>query len=265
MSISLDKRTELATGAVLTLMKDAADQGVDLGEVSAEVILAVDYSGSMEHLYNNGSVQDVVERCLAMTLTGLDLDGIVPVYPFHSDVLARRDATIENYQGFVQREFTERMGGTNYVPVMNAIIGEVTGTAPAAASPRGRGLSRLRKQHIEAASTGPAETPTLVLFVTDGEPSDSQQAIEVIRQSANLPIFWEFIGIGMQPALLTQLDTMSGRMVDNVGFTEFNPRETDEAAQERWFREALREFILGDPGQSKPSWLAAARAQNIIT
>lgn len=243
MPITLDKQTENAAVALQVTLQKAADRGIDLGEVDAQVILAVDYSVSMASLYKNGAVQDVVERCLALSLTGLDNDGVVPVYPFHSEVLPRRDATAANYRGFVQTQFTEAMGGTNYAPVMERILKDTSHTG-------------LRKW-VRATSAQPP-VPTLVLFVTDGEPRDRSTTRQLIRAASDRPVFWQFIGIGMKPSLLEELDTMSDRVLDNVGFAEYHEvlRTAPDAANQQWFAGALEEFML--------KWIPAARTQGVI-
>lgn len=238
--VDLNKRTETAAGSLISLMKEQADKGVDLGEVSAQVVLVMDYSGSMTHLYNNGSVQDVAEKALAMSLTGLDDDGTVPVHFFHHQALKATSVTAATYSGFVDSWTRGKsMGGTNYAGVIKNVINDATSS--------GGLLGRFGKK-----ASGPAKVPTLVLFVTDGEPSDQSETMQLLQEAADLPIFWQFLGLGYEPRFLKQLDTMGGRTVDNVGLAQAD-NIGDEAA---WFRTALEEFVT--------SWLPAARAAGIV-
>jgi hypothetical protein len=69
MAISLEKRTENATTAVISLLKEEQAKGNDLGDLTAQVILALDFSVSMDGRYKNHEVQELVERSLALTTT----------------------------------------------------------------------------------------------------------------------------------------------------------------------------------------------------
>ena len=70
MSVSLEKRTADAEASVVSLLKREQARGIDLGELVAQVEIAIDFSVSMRHRYRSGEVQTVVERALALSLTG---------------------------------------------------------------------------------------------------------------------------------------------------------------------------------------------------
>ena len=75
-----------------------------------------------------------------------------------------------------------------------------------------------------------------------------------MRQASELPIFWQFVGIGANNyGLLTTLDEMDGRVVDNVGF--FALDDVDRVDDGELYRRLLGEF---------PDWLRAARAARIM-
>ncbi len=247
--VDLTKRTETATASLVSLMKRAQADGVDLGEVSAACVLVMDHSGSMRKLYKNGHVQDIAERVLALSLTGLDDDGDIQVVFFDHKPFPAETVNAGNYAGFVGRwDQGRHYGTTNYADTIATVLGDVpSGGAPA------RGLSRFFKK---TAISGPAAMPTLVFFVTDGAPDSGtkQRVKQLLVDAADKPVFWQFIGVnGFKPTFLEELDEMPGRVVDNVGLTAF---DGESATDEAWFGEVLREFVT--------SWLPAARAAGIV-
>lgn len=247
MSISLEKRTEVAQTSMVNLMKEAADAGLDVDNISAACVLVMDYSGSMDHRYRNGEVQDLAERTLSLALAGLDDDGDIQVYFFHHGVFPAEEVNKENYSGFVDAwARNNSMGGTSYAPVIKEIAESVTG------STQSKGLFRKRQA---ATNNGPTAMPTLVFFVTDGEPSDKAETKKLLQDYSGLPIFWQFLGVGYSPAFLEELDNMGGRVVDNVALTSMEDTSTVEDAT--WFKEMLSEFIT--------SWIPEARKAGIIT
>lgn len=244
MGISLEKRAETAQGAMISLLKESLDKGVDVGDVTAACRLVIDFSGSMAGRYSRGDVQDLAERVLACALAGLDDDGDIQVDYFHHDLAGDQELSLKNYSGAVQ-QFTSRnrMGGTSYAPVIRKVIKEVT------EEPSG-GFFRKKKA---VTSSGPAAMPTLVFFITDGEPGDKEETIKLVAEASDKPIFWQFLGLGYEPAFLKQLDNMSGRTVDNANLAKSSLENADDQV---WFTEMLREFIQ--------QWIPAARAAQII-
>ena len=79
-AISLKKRTTDAEKEVINMLKTALDRGVDLGEVCMQFVVVIDASTSMENRYRNHEVQQLVERVLALSLSGLDDDGKIQVF-----------------------------------------------------------------------------------------------------------------------------------------------------------------------------------------
>ena len=120
MESTLDvSKLNLRKGLVLNLKKS-----LGLGGLKAQVKLCVDRSGSMEHLYNNGTVQRAVERLMGLGLA-FDDNGEVDSYFFHTDVIPADAITVNNLSGYVDY-VTRRMdyGGTNYAPFINQICAD---------------------------------------------------------------------------------------------------------------------------------------------
>lgn len=234
--ISLEKRAEAAQVSLVKLLKEKQSQGVELGELSAQVIIAIDFSGSMEfsgNRYANGEVQSAVERSLGLSLSGLDDDGTIQVFFFDNGSYPAETVTAATYQGFVDQWRQGRhMGGTNYTPVMNDIM---------------------QFAHANG-MMAPGKPPIFVLFVTDGEPGDKKATTDQLVNYAQYPVFWQFLGLGYSPKFLKKLDTMGGRVVDNVGLLEM--RDTLTMDDGDFYDAIIREFF--------GSWLPAARAAGIV-
>ena len=246
MTISLEKRTEDAQSAVISLLKKEQAKGIDLGELTAQVELCLDYSGSMKKRYRSqrgepSEVQTVVDRALALSLSGLDDDGVVPVHFFQDFVFPTEHVTRQNHAGFVDRWTQDhKTGGTNYVPAMEAALPPPT---------KRSGLLR-RKRAVGDEKDLP---PKLILFVTDGAPNDRKRTIEFVAGCSDRPVFWQFIALGYKADYLKDLDTMGNRVVDNVGLIEWE--ETTAMSDTEFFNAVIGEFFTG--------WLPAARQEGI--
>lgn len=247
-AISLTKRTEDATSALVSLLKKQADKGIDLGDLVAQVEIAVDFSGSMARRYPN-EVQEAVERALALSLSGLDDDGIVPVHFFHNSdfpvVQVSKDGKdgTTAYQGFVADWASKhRMGGTNFAPTIQNILGGAT--------------KRRFGRQAGNNSNEKNEPPKLVLFVTDGDPSDRSETERLLTDASNRPIFWQFIGLGRKEdlAFLQRLNSgLPNRTVDNVGVTVYQSASTLNDTE--FFDDVIGEFFT--------QWLPEARRLGI--
>lgn len=234
MTISLEKRTENAQAALINLLKAESEKGNDLGELTAQVILAIDYSGSMAGRFTNREVQELVERALGLSLAGLDDDGNIQVFFFHNDVFSPETVSVENYQGFVDNwARRHRMGGTDYLPCIKAI----------------------RKFADKNGMLKKGKPPVLVLFVTDGATSNERRIQQELVDASGDPIFWQFLGLGYAPRFLQQLDTMGGRKTDNVGL--FETANSQQMPDDQFYDKTIGEFFR--------QWLPAARNQRIVT
>lgn len=222
--ISLEK-VQREAPALVDLYKKSGDVVLEKGLTgeTAAVSAIVDHSGSMSWLYANGFVQSAVERVLAASFH-FDDDGKVPVVLFDYKAHKPFDVTIQNYLGAIRRG---RMGSTNYADAMRKALD-------------------VHKKEIKKGK------PAFVVFFTDGEPDSRREAEKVIRESAGLPVFWQFIGVGGHNfPFLEQLDNLTGRVIDNAGFFVYRDGMDDTTL----YREMMKEF---------PSWLANARRQGII-
>lgn len=93
-------------------------------------MLVLDISGSMGHLYKNGTVQDVVERILALT-SKFDDDGVMFTFLYDHSWRQIENATESNYINFVQREILSKpelatFGGNNEPLIMRELLAGVS-------------------------------------------------------------------------------------------------------------------------------------------
>jgi len=237
-AISLSRIEETAP-ALVSLYKTA---GVSLTKhgmdgLRAAVYLVVDYSGSMKPYYRDGSVQALADRVLGLS-AHLDDDGTVPVVFFSTDVDAVTDIALADHRDRIERIVAGlgHMGRTSYHLAMDAVI----------------------DHYLDSGSTAPA----LVVFQTDGGPVNKLAAEKYLCKAARLPLFWQFVGFGdpngKQFDYLRGLDDLAvpaKRVIDNAGFFHAgeNPGEVTDAD--------LYDRLVGE----FPNWLAAARAQGIVS
>jgi stress response protein SCP2 len=203
----------------------------------ARVVMVIDKTGSMRQQYSTRVVHRVVERMIPVAIQ-LDDDGSLEAYLYGSSFARLPDVTVEQADEwsdtFLHLDGTHggisyrRIGGYNdEIPIMSEV------------------LSTLRQRD---------PMPTLVLFFTDGGFSQRGPITELVRQASGLPAFWQFVGIGRANyGLLTALDELEGRVVDNVGFFELD--DIDAVADSELYARLLGEF---------PDWLRAARAAGIV-
>lgn len=231
--LTLEKEESLKK---LTLRKESINKiclkKKELTDLTARVAVVMDYSGSMDTLYRNGTVQSVLERLLPLALK-FDDNGELETWIFESRFKRLKDININNYYDYIKNEDILKkydMGGTNYAPVMRDVLNKYT-------------------------KEDPSDTvPTLVLFLTDGDNFDKKQTEEVIKKASKYPIFWQFVGLGnSRYSFLESLDEMEGRYIDNANFFAVN--NINKISDDELYSKLLNEY---------PSWIKEAREKNIL-
>ena len=265
MGVDLTKRAEVAQESIVNLMKEVQAKGVDPGEVEAQVVLAIDYSLSMDWLYKKNVVQDLAERGVALSIAGLDDDGNIQVVMFHHDAFDPFTVDGTNYQGVIKLWMSghdpnatvaaptpaapvkkkrlfgrsasiqaavqpRRMGGTDYLPAIDRVV-------------------RMVKEDLNPA------LPTLVLFFTDGTTGNQEAIQKRLIALSGEPIFWQFIGLGYMPMFIKDLDVMGGRKADNVGVFEV-PADASSMPDPEFFEKVTHDYIV--------KWTPEARAKGIV-
>ncbi len=172
MAIDLEKRVEK--------VKFILDKR-EINDIPCQVKLAIDRSGSMDDLYYNGTVQDVVERILAIGMK-VDIDKSIDIWAFHNGSRELPPVTEQNLLNFVNQEIVKKIssGGTSYAPVMEDII-----------------KSSISKNSLFGMFKKKEDSkPTLAIFITDGESNDENVAEKAIKNSQDKNIYWMLVGIG---------------------------------------------------------------------
>lgn len=226
------------------------------------VVLALDVSASMRSLYQNGTVQETVERLLGLGMN-LDSNKSIEVYLFGVKNHYAGEAQEQNIQGFVDREIVKRYPlemGTNYAGVINQIGKDFVGYNPAgtpAEKPSKMFGGLFKKKEEPAAPVGlskPSTQGTVVYFITDGNNSDKDATRRAITELSKESIFWQFIGIGRERFnFLEELDDMQGRFVDNADF--FKITDISKISDEELYDKLLTEL---------PSWIDTVRQKGLI-
>lgn len=231
-TLNLSKEEKLQTldlrkNMVLNLTKTSEE----LNNLTSRVALVLDYSGSMSRLYNNGTVQSVVERIFPLAVN-FDDNQELDIWIFSNGFHRLSGVTKENFYGYVKEEIMNsryRMGGTEYAPVMNDVYNKY-----------------IKEEPVN-------NMPSYVIFITDGDNSDKRQTTQEITTVSKYPIFWQFVGIGNSSMeFLEKLDDMDGRYIDNANF--FRIKDIDTINDEDLYKKLLNEY---------PSWLKEAKNKNI--
>ena len=240
--ISLSKDKENLKKHVVSLSKCVIDlskkSNIDLGDIKAKVIVALDYSGSMSSLYRNGTVQNTINRLVPLGLT-FDDNGSIDMYLFQNSYRKMKDITLNNYENYVEKVINKSgydMGGTEYAPVLEAIVHTNTSESKSGL------LGKLFGSKNKSVDTNNNEI-TFVLFITDGANSDESRTDKIIRESSDpkLKTFIQFVGIGNESfSYLRKLDDLSGRKVDNTGFSKMN--DLQKASDEELYNNVLEQF-----------------------
>jgi hypothetical protein len=209
----------------------------------AQVVLALDFSGSMSSLYSNGTVQDTVERILPLGLA-FDDNGEIDFYLFENgSTKMPENITLKNLDGYIQNKIIGKysMGGTNYSPVLRAILNDF------AAKKEGSFLGIGGKP-------GKMKDPVYIIFITDGDNSDRTATEQIVREMSEQGFFIQFVGIGHESfSFLQKLDDLSGRKIDNANF--FKIKDIKNTPDSQLYPALMNEF---------PGWVAQAKNLNLI-
>ncbi|WP_194205969.1 VWA domain-containing protein [Superficieibacter sp. 1612_C1] len=203
VKISLEKKLQEKAPRLVSLAKTATVSLTKhkLESIQARVAFVLDASGSMKGQFKKGNVQAVLDR-IAVLAVQFDDDGAMDMWGFAQRHKKYPDVTLDNLDGYISRiqsasrssmlEVLPGLGGlNNEPPVMNEIVDFYRGST----------------------------LPVFVVFITDGGISKTREIKEVIRRSAEGPIFWKFVGLGGSSyGILEKLDTFTERRVDNSNF-----------------------------------------------
>ena len=166
----------------------------NLEDITARVALVIDISGSMSKNFANGTVQEIVNKILPISIQ-FNEDSSIDFWYYGNNPARRPSINIKNYKTAVPEDWKELMrsigGRNNEQAMINEIIEEY-------------------EQSI---------LPVYVIFVTDGGFNGESKIKKLILNSSKLPIFWQFVGIsGKSYGILEKLDHMEGKYTNNANF-----------------------------------------------
>lgn len=244
LPVDMRKRLSLRKQQVaVSLLKHSAPGA------TARVILVLDASGSMTSLYNRGVVARVVER-MAAVAAQLDDDGQMQAWTFATNPARLPDLTIADLPQWLALHV--RVGEFRRISRPKTLQpGQVDMRAVGGQNEEHKVIAEVRRY----VTAEPSQAPTLVLFFSDGGIYRSKDIERELRAAVPEPIFWQFVGLGnARFGVLERLDTLTGRLVDNVGF--FAVTDIEQVPDTDLYDQLLSEF---------PSWLKAATAAGVLT
>lgn len=103
------------------LVNLSKETGVDLSKIIARVAVVMDHSGSIRPEFENGKIQEVLNKILPFAIK-FDDNGQLEVFIF--DNVCRKmdeDMNINNYENYVQKNIIKKRyeyGGTQYAPAI---------------------------------------------------------------------------------------------------------------------------------------------------
>lgn len=229
--VSLEKRLQQEAPQLVSLAKPLKVEleKRNLQSCIARVALVLDISGSMTGRYQNGTVQEIVNKTLPLAVQ-FDDDGELDFWYYGSRPQRRPSVNLSNYKDAVPRDWSSlmaRLGYGNDEPkVMKEVLDEYRGT----------------------------RIPAYVIFVTDGGVGSEGAIKRLLIEASRFPIFWQFVGVGGSGyGVLTRLDNMSGRYVDNASFFALDDFRT--VSNSELYSRLLNEF---------PSWLKEIKAKGMV-
>lgn len=217
MSITLEKRVE-KVGIILAKRNITKAPIVRVG-------FALDISGSMQHSYDDGHVQETVDRLLGIA-GKFDDNGEMDMWSFTGSYDALVPANASEYGNYVENNIlaesartadgqrVTKWGGTEYSPVMHAIVEHYFGDAPAPVEPvveakagfwsglfsggqkAQKTITPAPTPVAEVAGIDPRTLPALALFVTDGESGDKDKTRRILREAQKHNLYWILVGLG---------------------------------------------------------------------
>ena len=229
--VSLEKRLQLEAPQLVSLAKPLKVEleKRNLQNCVAKVALVLDISGSMSGRYQNGTVQEIVNKTLPIAVQ-FDDDGELDFW-YYGSIPQRRDSVnLRNYKTAVPQNWRSLMTQLGYGNDEPKVMREV--------------INEFKSSKI----------PAYIIFVTDGGVGSEQKIRQLLIEASHAPIFWQFVGVGGSGyGILKRLDSMSGRYVDNANF--FALDDFRSVSDSELYSRLLNEF---------PAWLKEIKAKGMI-
>lgn len=193
-------------------------------DVNAQVIAALDISGSMKNYYPK-EMQNVVNYLAAVAFS-LDDNSELDTYLFSDNSEKITNVTKDNLDNFINKEVTNKSktfywNGTNYAPFMQKIVDDFFSKETIVNEKSFFGF--VKKQKIEKTylKNSKDDYPVYVIILTDGMCFDKIESENIINQFKDSNIYWQFIGITKNKSELSLIEHW-GDKYPNVGYFNFN-------------------------------------------
>ena len=242
-AIDLEKRLEAKAPRLISLAKPIkiSLEKKNLTQVRARVAFVLDASGSMSYQFSSGNVQAVLDRIAALAVQ-FDDDQALELWAFADKCKKYDDVSLDNLDDYVKnltkKEKKGLFGGIGFSIIKGLGVGN---NEP----PVIRDIIDTYKN---------SDLPAYVIFITDGGIYKDGEIKTLLKEAANYPIFWQYVGLGGRNyGILEQLDDLPGRVVDNADF--FPIDDFKKIQDSELYDRLLNEF---------PGWLKAAKAAGIL-
>lgn len=250
LKVDLDKLSE---GIVVDLEKRVIDSNKLPDDIN--VTLALDVSGSMEHLFGDGSVLHTLQRVVAVSNV-IDDDGILNFFCFSSssfpqeDIEAKRD--FKKLPQLVEKLSKQRGGfwtGTYFEPVLQDIVAGHKATSESTTKVVNKvvpvtsfigkmwniirsvfgmppHMQTVQETVIVSPETNASEmTKQLVILITDGDNFDEGKTRTFFKQMLqDRQFYFQCIGVGHSSSFLSGC----ANQYANVGYTELSSFTEDD-------------------------------------
>lgn len=229
--VSLEKRLEKEAPQLVSLAKPlkVSLEKHKLTNTVARVALVLDISGSMKSRYQDGTVQEIINKTVPLAVQ-FDDDGELDLWYYGSTPRRMPSVNTRNYQTAVPDNWYSLMSSLGFGNHEPSVMGLV--------------IDEYKKSKL----------PAYVIFITDGGVGSESSIRRLIIESSKMPVFWQFIGVGgSNYGVLERLDTMNGRYIDNANFFALDDFKRIDAAD--LYSRMLAEF---------PDWLKEAKRLRII-
>jgi hypothetical protein len=187
----------------------------NIHDIPCQVKFGMDVSGSIRHLFRDGTIQQVTDKIFTIAMA-VDIDKSLDFTAFDSNCYELPAVTEKNIERYIDEHITSNgryWGGTCYAPVIKSISTSVmTGTTSKLGF-----LGKLFGGKSVKAAVSPLP-PTLAIVITDGANDDHHDTEQAIKDSQNLNVYWQLVGIGSDERTFHFIKEMADKY-PNVGYT----------------------------------------------
>ncbi|MBU2711050.1 VWA domain-containing protein [Zooshikella harenae] len=243
--IDLEKRLQEKAPRLINLAKPikVCLEKKQLTDVKAKVAFVLDASGSMTNQFKKGNVQAALDRITTLAVQ-FDDDEALELWAFADKFKKYADVSLDNLDDYIE-ELTKQTKKKGFFSSMISEIIEGLGF--------GNNEPPVISDIIKNYQT--SNLPAYIIFITDGGIYKDKEIEKLIKQAADYPIFWQFVGLGgSNYGILERLDDLAGRTVDNADF--FPIDDFKKVQDQELYDRLLNEF---------PGWLREAKRVGIIS